>query len=89
MSIELPDELKADDELLAKVRDHTKAHVDVYPFVLQMLNTVLRSAQECPSLGGYEPHAIRLLHHNCQEYIKAVDPTSVGFFDKSIYESPR
>lgn len=84
-----PEQLKADDELLAKLRDHTKSHIDVYPFVLQVLNTVLRSAQEADSLGGLEPELLESLHCLLEERVAFSDPSSRSFFEKSIYESPR
>lgn len=82
-------QLQQDDELLHIVRDHLKAHIDVYPFALQMLNTVLRAAQESPSCGGSEPDLLMELHSGTQHVVAASDPHSAGFFDKSIYESPR
>lgn len=82
-------QLKADDELLEKLRDHMLAHIDVYPFVLQTLNMALRAGIEANSCGGGEPKALTGLHTVIAAFVKADDPASAPFFEKTIYESPR
>lgn len=82
-------QLAADDVLLTWVAMHIANHIDVYPFVLQLLNTVLRSGATAPSCGGSEPRALNDIHSVVRSYVEVDDPMSVHFFDKELGESPR
>lgn len=78
------------DEFLGEV-DRTRALImkvchsgiekdpDAYPFVLEMLNTVLHAGIDADTIGGSEPDTLRSIAHQIKAVLNLEDGASSKF----------
>lgn len=73
-------EVKRSDDLVRKMLfEAIDTHVDAYPFVLQLLNTVLVAGQVSNSIGGSEPNTLNNLAIVIKAWLEQIDPPSAKF----------
>lgn len=56
--------------------DAIRRHPDAYPYVLEMLNVVLKAGLESNSIGGSEPDMLRGIGQAIKMTLATADPVS-------------
>lgn len=72
-----------DDHMLKVLRDYTTNHVDPYPWVLQVIGTVLNAGLQAPHIGlGAETRLLEKIQRRTHGHLLHDDVHSAAFVAK-------